>query len=379
MNTAIAQTHEVEITKTAPKEVGINGILQVTISVKNNLDKMINVELIENLAFGKPIDNGDLVGYRDTPREGEDVIKWPAPDGECETGCKKDGICDLDCRCTVIEDRDCAIFWFPPYYRWTFFLDAGSEKTVGYRVNATQIGRFSIGSSRAITDVGEFHSNSLAVVVRCDGDGICEINRGEYHKNCPEDCKSAGRDNYCNRVLDGLCDPDCGGIGDPDCMEVVCGDGKCESSRGETYRDCPGDCPKPIICGDTVCEEDENYLNCPGDCPSGGEDGYCDALDDGVCDPDCRVDVDVDCPKIFGNGVCEPEFGENHLTCPKDCPPGSQDGYCNRADDGVCDPDCGAGEDPDCGAGSPVYILIILGIITVTGMLIYLKFRRNKE
>ena len=44
------------------------------------------------------------------------------------------------------------------------------------------------------------------------------------------------------------------------------------------------------------------------------------------------------------NGVCD--FGENHNTCPTDCPVES-DGICNPRIDGICDPDCGL-RDPDC-------------------------------
>ncbi|MEA3255225.1 MAG: hypothetical protein U9Q22_05275 [Candidatus Altiarchaeota archaeon] len=49
------------------------------------------------------------------------------------------------------------------------------------------------------------------------------------------------------------------------------------------------------LCNDSICEPHENYQNCPQDCPSGGEDDYCDKVDDGICDPDCSPQEDLDC------------------------------------------------------------------------------------
>ncbi len=52
-----------------------------------------------------------------------------------------------------------------------------------------------------------------------------------------------------------------------------------------------------VLCNQNqVCEPaySENYENCPADCSSGSEDGMCDLVSDGVCDPDCTV-ADTDC------------------------------------------------------------------------------------
>ena len=49
------------------------------------------------------------------------------------------------------------------------------------------------------------------------------------------------------------------------------------------------------ICGDGVCIVEEDYLTCPRDCPSGQANGFCDRVGDGRCDPDCRVYEDSDC------------------------------------------------------------------------------------
>jgi hypothetical protein len=46
---------------------------------------------------------------------------------------------------------------------------------------------------------------------------------------------------------------------------------------------------------DAVCGAGENYANCPQDCASGSNDGVCDCVSDGKCDPDCTVEGDSDC------------------------------------------------------------------------------------
>jgi len=127
------------------------------------------------------------------------------------------------------------------------------------------------------------------------GDTTCDFRRGENYENCPQDCPSGSRDNYCDSIADGICDPDCKAREDIDCLEELCGNGKCDEGEGENYENCPQDCPKPVTCGDGSCDPGENYGNCPQDCPSGSLDNYCDGLDDGICDPDCDPEMDIDC------------------------------------------------------------------------------------
>jgi len=100
------------------------------------------------------------------------------------------------------------------------------------------------------------------------GDGKCVL--GENYKNCPTDCPSGSSDNYCDKVKDGICDPDCLPSEDSDCKKI-------------------------IICGNGKCEEQESFRNCPIDCPSGSKDNYCDKVRDGICDPDCLPSEDPDC------------------------------------------------------------------------------------
>lgn len=44
---------------------------------------------------------------------------------------------------------------------------------------------------------------------------ICDSE--ENYKTCPDDCPSGGKDSYCDKVKDGICDSDCASGEDPDC------------------------------------------------------------------------------------------------------------------------------------------------------------------
>jgi len=46
---------------------------------------------------------------------------------------------------------------------------------------------------------------------------------------------------------------------------------------------------------DGTCDPEENHQTCPMDCASGGVDGYCDLVEDEICDPDCNGTRDEDC------------------------------------------------------------------------------------
>ncbi|MBW2978054.1 hypothetical protein KY331_04370 [Candidatus Woesearchaeota archaeon] len=53
----------------------------------------------------------------------------------------------------------------------------------------------------------------------CKGNGICE--NKENYQNCPQDCFSGQKDNYCDSISDNICDPDCPSQADPDCEPTV--------------------------------------------------------------------------------------------------------------------------------------------------------------
>ena len=87
-------------------------------------------------------------------------------------------------------------------------------------------------------------------------------------------------------------------------------------------------------CDGPDCDLMENYLTCP-DCPSGSNDGFCDQILDGFCDPDCE-NQEYDCPScepfcVFASASCDDLGGE---LCETDV--GCVDGYLTQGllDDG---------------------------------------------
>lgn len=100
------------------------------------------------------------------------------------------------------------------------------------------------------------------------GDGTCNSN--ENCGNCAEDCACAKNTRcdanqcvtYCGN---GICELNEEGICKADCQ--WCGDNSCNDN--EDYKICPQDCEGPVICGDKICDNNEN---CCIDC--GCDSGY---------------------------------------------------------------------------------------------------------
>jgi len=235
--------------------------------------------------------------------------------------------------------------------------------------------------------VGDGRTCSLTAGYVCTafcGDGVCE--RQENTCNCPEDCPCPEGETDTYICRDGtevpMCECsngrwDCVTAPENQCPEQVCGNGICEGDEqetcskdcqcgcpdipetvcgrnGETYKNscnalcsgtivrCLGECPCPV-CGDGICEGNENVDNCPDDCkekelcgnnvidprenckscPSDVvcEEGY--TCEDEECVPKLRVcpegmepnEVDQ-CVKICGNGRIDDD--EDCDSCPKD-------------------------------------------------------------
>ncbi len=177
-----------------------------------------------------------------------------------------------------------------------------------------------------------------------------KLNRGKktLYTRTLDFCNKNGR---CDKTENYLtCPQDCP-MKEKDGLCLNRADGICDPDcREGVDQDCRGKC------GNRVCNVKENHGNCPKDCPSGGKDGYCDKVKDGRCDPDCKKGEDPDCRRVScGDGKCSSVSniadrfkGENYGNCKRDCPSGGKDGYCDKVKDGRCDPDCKKGEDPDC-------------------------------
>ena len=78
-------------------------------------------------------------------------------------------------------------------------------------------------------------------IIFCNNNNECEQNLNENLLSCPSDCKSGSSDNYCDAILDGVCDIDC-----------------VEQGRIEKDIDC--------TCGNDICDVRENQKTCSLDC-----------------------------------------------------------------------------------------------------------------
>ncbi len=93
-------------------------------------------------------------------------------------------------------------------------------------VKANQIGTYKLKvtaskenyrTMQVSTDFGVIKNEADIKIesVTCDNNRIC--GKGENYKNCPQDCPSGSKDGYCDKVSDGICDPDCASHKDKDC------------------------------------------------------------------------------------------------------------------------------------------------------------------
>ncbi len=83
--------------------------------------------------------------------------------------------------------------------------------------------------------------------------------------------------------------------------------------------------------------------------------------------------------KFCGDGICQPH--ENYKTCRRDCPPGGKDRSCDAVEDGICDPDCSPGKDPDCAEESNFWILplLVIAVVIVLGIVYYKKSKQRER
>lgn len=135
---------------------------------------------------------------------GESYLTCPqdCPSGSKDSYCDgvEDSICDKDCISQNIPeaDRDCPI--------------CGDEKC---EAGETQ--------ENCCTDCGCLESmrcvdNSCQDIC---GNRVCSSS--ENFLTCPVDCPSGSADNYCDKVKDDICDPDCPKEKDVDCISTASG------------------------------------------------------------------------------------------------------------------------------------------------------------
>jgi len=169
----------------------------------------------------------------------------------------------------------------------------------------------------------------------CDLDDECEPEAGETYANCPTDCPTE-----CN--LDGIC----------------------QENIGETKESCE-DCQLRVSqCNeDGVCEAEEffeNYVDCPLDCSCG--DGVCDYVED----------ADESCPEDCGSAIPTPT--QQEAVCGNQIREGDEE--CDGADAFLCPGECQDDCTCETDGGFPWWLLIVIIIILV---IIYIYFQYIKK
>lgn len=118
------------------------------------------------------------------------------PSGSADFYCDGilDGICDPDC--TLKKDPDCL---------------CGDGVCEDYEIPGTCC--LDCGCPSGMKCV-----ENKCIEEKC-GDNLCEPNYDENYKTCSQDCPSGSKDGYCDKVKDGICDPDCKPEEDFDCKK----------------------------------------------------------------------------------------------------------------------------------------------------------------
>ncbi|MCP4196413.1 MAG: PKD domain-containing protein [Proteobacteria bacterium] len=174
----------------------------------------------------------------------------------------------------------------PPYtYTWTFGDGSASSSVQNPTHTFTDSGQYTAGVT-----VNDFNDDSASASVEINAGKSCDQDAGAG------DCIGEDWDIPCAGRW--VCEESA-------CVEVCdyssCGDESCDSEIGEGTESCPDDCR-------VGCQM-------PGDCIDRNWTQICQGnwtCSIGVCNQSC---ISVHC----GNGVCEPDVGENGQACVSDC------------------------------------------------------------
>lgn len=174
----MAMAENLIIIKNAPSTAGYGEPVRVTISLTNNLDQRVDVNIRETVTAADAVE--------------PELVYPPVHPG---------------IRAAI-----------PPYFEWNLSLEPRETKSVSYTIRPTRAGDHLIGPSRVtMTDRKVYRSNPVSIRITCNANAACEQAFGENYRNCPEDCKPWDADGRCNAVMDGHCDEDCVKGADPDC------------------------------------------------------------------------------------------------------------------------------------------------------------------
>ncbi len=120
-----------------------------------------------------------------------------------------------------------------PMPEWDITLKPLEKKEITYYLHFERIPtnlndkKYTIHEAVFYSDGYVYPSGDISVYITglsvpekgCNYNFVCEPQRGENFGNCPQDCSSSGKDNYCNPIGNVVCDPDCEPGQDPDCEE----------------------------------------------------------------------------------------------------------------------------------------------------------------
>ncbi len=181
------------------------------------------------------------------------------------------------------------------------------------------------------------------------GNDICENNE---QTACPADCTTCGN-SVCEAGEINTCPQDCGVCvpSEKQCLGKIL---RVCNANGTAYDDIDcddfelscggGNCVEPDVCGNGVCEADENLAVCAIDCTEVCGNGTCGA---GESFQTCSTD----CDPICGDGRCE--GNETNASCSFDCLASCGDGTCTGFEGrDNCPGDCGFCGDGTCQDGA---------------------------
>ncbi len=101
------------------------------------------------------------------------------------------------------------------YLEWSLKVPPNSQKEVTYRIAPKRIGTYYLPKTEVIASNAIYYGELSRIVVECDGDGFCNTTI-ENALNCPQDCPTGMKDGVCDAAKDNRVDPDCKEGVDPD-------------------------------------------------------------------------------------------------------------------------------------------------------------------
>jgi hypothetical protein len=114
---------------------------------------------------------------------------------------------------TAVETLYNKTYWF---YEWEISLDAYENASVRYWIIPKYPGAYPISPAEVIlNNISVYDLRESEITVRCNANSLCEA--GETYLNCPEDCPTGSSDGICDGAKDGVCDLDCTPESDSDC------------------------------------------------------------------------------------------------------------------------------------------------------------------